>query len=177
MTLISRLWEKLRNKKYREEFVAAQARRAIPFQIRALMRAKGISQQQLAERSGLTQGVISRAANPAYGKMTLNTVIRVAAGLDVAFIGVFVPFSRLTDFFDRMDETTLGDVATFTEEDERITSGNVAGIATSNRASFMLLPPTGIDARIAEVSRPRMVKATLNTGASLDGEMRTAYGQ
>lgn len=58
MTWISNQWKKLRDKKYREEFVATQARRAIPFQIRAMMKARGMSQQQLAERSGLTQGVI-----------------------------------------------------------------------------------------------------------------------
>jgi transcriptional regulator with XRE-family HTH domain len=120
MTLISRVWLKLRDKKYREEFVAAQARRAIPFQIRALMRKRQVSQQELAERSGLTQGVISRAANPAYGKLTLNTIIRVAAGLDVAFVGLFVPFSKLVDFYDRMSEERLANVLTFTEEDELI---------------------------------------------------------
>ena len=115
------LWEKLaRSKKYREEFVAAAARRAIPFQIRALMRAKGISQQDLAERAGLTQGVISRAANPTYGKLTLNTIIRVAAGLDVAFVGRFIPFSKLVGDFEGLSEKELGDVPTFEEESEVI---------------------------------------------------------
>ncbi len=117
MNWISARWKKLRDKKYREEFVAAQAKRAIPFQIRALMRKKGISQQQLAERSGLTQGVISRAANPTYGRLTLNTILRVAAGFDMAFIGIFVPFGKLESFFDRMSEEQLGNVLTFSEED------------------------------------------------------------
>jgi transcriptional regulator with XRE-family HTH domain len=119
---ISSRWRKLREKKYREEFVASQARRAIPFQIRALMRRRKISQQELADRSGLTQGVISRAANPAYGKLALNTIIRVAAGFDVAFIGVFVPFSKLVDFFDSLSEQRLGDVLSFVQEDERISA-------------------------------------------------------
>ncbi len=117
MKSTNRQWKKLRDKAYREEFVAAQARRAIPFQIRALMRKKKISQQELADRSGLTQGVISRAANPSYGKLTLNTIIRVAAGFDVAFVGMFVPFSKLVDVFDRMSDQHLGDVVTFAEED------------------------------------------------------------
>src|ERR1043166_1997273 len=104
MTWISARWKKLRDKTYRDEFVVAQAKRAIPFQIRAMMRARGISQEELAKRSGLTQGVISRAANPAYGKLTLNTILRVASGFDVAFIGLFVPYSRLESFFDRMNE-------------------------------------------------------------------------
>lgn len=124
MTSISRLWEKLREKKYREEFVAGHARRAIPFQIRAMLKHRKMSQQELAAKSGLTQGVISRAANPAYGKLALNTIIRVAAGFDVAFIGVFVPFSKLSDFYRRTSEAELGDVATFTEEDAHEGSGS-----------------------------------------------------
>jgi transcriptional regulator with XRE-family HTH domain len=115
-------WKKLRDKQYREEFVAAHARRAVPFQIRALMRKRNVSQQELAAKSGLTQGVISRAANPAYGKLTLNTIIRVAAGLDVAFVGAFVPFSKLLDHFDGLSEQELADVATFEEEDTDIVS-------------------------------------------------------
>lgn len=139
MTSISHQWRKLRDKKYREEFVAAQARRAIPYQIRALMKAKGISQQELADRSGLTQGVISRAANPAYGKLTLNTIIRIAAGFDVAFIGRFVPFSRLEDYFNELSESELGDVPTFEEEDAKLSlaaEAHTAPAAERGRAGF-----------------------------------------
>lgn len=123
-----KLWKELRSKRFREEFVANEVRRAIPFQIRAIMRKKGISQQELAERSGLTQGVISRAANPAYGKLTLNTIIRIAAGLDVAFIGRFVPFSRLDDEFHSLNERALSDVPSFDDEDRTITRPRVAQI-------------------------------------------------
>lgn len=155
MTLTSQ-WIKLRDKAYREEFVAAQARRAIPYQVRALMKAKKISQQELAERSGLTQGVISRAANPAYGKLTLNTIIRIAAGFDVAFIGRFVPFSKLEDYFDALSESELADVPTFDEEDAslsvtatdlRVPAGagalREAAIAPQKQGSpwFRLTPP------------------------------------
>jgi transcriptional regulator with XRE-family HTH domain len=113
------LWAKFRSKKYREEFVAAQVKRAIPFQIRALMKKKGMSQEKLAELSGLTQGVISRAANPNYGNLTLNTLVRIAAGFDMAFIGRFVPFSELGRYFVKLDEDSI-DVPTYTEEDEEI---------------------------------------------------------
>lgn len=111
------LWEKLRSSKaYREEIVAAQLKRGIPFQIRTMLNKAGISQEELAERSGLTQGVVSRAANPNYGNLTLNTIIRIAAGFDVAFMGRFVPFSELGDWFsDLTEEGVL--VASFVEED------------------------------------------------------------
>src|SRR5262252_6248269 len=96
-----RLWSKFaKSKRYRDHFVAAQAKRAIPFQIRAMMKKRGLSQEDLAQRSGLDQGVISRAANPNYGNLTLNTIVRIANGFDVAYIGVYVPFSEFTRWFE-----------------------------------------------------------------------------
>lgn len=117
MKSTSGLWAKLREKTFREEFVATIARRVIPLQIAALMRARRMNQTKLAAASGLTQGVISRAADPNYGNLTINTIIRIAAGFDVAFLGVFVPFSKLQRFYDSMSEADLGHVSTFEEED------------------------------------------------------------
>lgn len=100
MSEFDSLWKKLRkSKKYRESFVAAQVKRGIPFQIRRLMKQEKLSQAELAARSGLTQGVVSRAADPEYGNLTLNTVIRIAAGFDMAFLCRFVPFSELGHWF------------------------------------------------------------------------------
>lgn len=123
MNTFKRLWEKLvaGGKRYREQFVAAQAKRTIPFQIRALMKKQKLSQQQLAERSGLSQGVISRAANPAYGNLSLNTLIRIAAGFDVAFVGRFVPFSELGRWLDNLNDESFA-VDSFEEEGKRVTS-------------------------------------------------------
>ncbi len=127
MNTFKQLWLKLaKSKKYREEFVASQVKRGIPFQIRTLMKQKGFSQEDLAGLSGLTQGVVSRAANPDYGNLTLNTVIRVAAGFDVAFIGRFVPFSELGRWFTSLSEES-GKIPTFEEEnsamERRVSSG------------------------------------------------------
>jgi transcriptional regulator with XRE-family HTH domain len=117
------LWKKLAKKKYREEFVAAQVKRGIPFQIRELMKRLGLSQEELAARSGLTQGVVSRAANLNYGNLTLNTIIRIAAGLDVGFVGKFVPFSELGDWFLNLSEHTAR-VKTFEDEDREMNVEN-----------------------------------------------------
>jgi transcriptional regulator with XRE-family HTH domain len=116
-------WRTLREKRYREAFVASQIKQAIPYQIRALMKAQGLTQAQLAERSGLSQGVISRAASPMYGNLSLNTVVRVAAGFDVAFVGRFVPFSEMTRWLDRLGESAH--VATFKAEDHASTGEKV----------------------------------------------------
>src|SRR5437773_9339741 len=108
MSAFKELWKKLEDKKYRTSFVANLVKRCIPFQIRAIMTKKELSQQLLAERSGLSQGVVSRAVDPNYGNLTLNTVIRVAGGLDVAFVGLFVPFSELGKWTVRMSDEAIG---------------------------------------------------------------------
>ncbi len=116
MNTFKTLWGKFsKNKAYREEFVAAQVKRGIPFQIRALIKHQGITQEVLAQRAGLKQGVVSRAANPEYGNLTLNTLIRIAAGFDVAFVGKFVPFSELGRWFTQLSEESAK-IKNFNEE-------------------------------------------------------------
>ena len=109
------LWKKLRNKKFRDAFVAAQFKRSIPFQITALRNKLELSQEELARAADLTQGVISRAENPNYGNLTFNTVLRIAAGLDVAVIMEFVPFSKLLEVFEKRSEDQVP--ITFEAED------------------------------------------------------------
>lgn len=115
-TIFEQIWRKLAaSKRYREQFVAAQAKRAIPFQLRALMKKKGLSQEKLADQSKLTQGVISRAADPNYGNLTINTIVKIANGLDVAYLGIFVPFSELAKWFSNFSEDSV-QVMSFEEE-------------------------------------------------------------
>lgn len=119
MNTFGELWGKLRaSKEYREGLVASQLKRGIPFQIRQLIKDSGLSQEQLADRAGISQGVVSRAANPNYGNLTLNTLIRMAAGFDVAFMGKFVPFSELGRWFVDLSEDAVH-VETFEQEDRK----------------------------------------------------------
>jgi transcriptional regulator with XRE-family HTH domain len=121
------LWGKLSaSKKYREEFVAAQVKRGIPFQIRQMLDAKEWNQSELAERANLTQGVISRVMNPNYGNLTLNTLIRVAAGFDVAFLGHFVPFSELDRWFSKLSD--VGQVLSFEDENTIVEKCGIAAL-------------------------------------------------
>jgi transcriptional regulator with XRE-family HTH domain len=119
VSTFSNRWKKLGRKKYREEFAAAQVKQSIPLQIRKLLKQHGMSQETLAEKAGLTQGVVSRAANPDYGNLTLNTLIRIAAGFDIAFIGKFVPFTELDRWFADLSEESLR-VKTYPEENKEI---------------------------------------------------------
>jgi transcriptional regulator with XRE-family HTH domain len=123
MIAFSAFWSKLRDKEYRQAFVSAEVKQALPFQIRALLQSKNLTQAELAQRAGLTQGAVSRAANPDYGNLSLNTLVRIAAGFDVAFVGRFVPYSELWRWLNHLHDETVS-VATFAEEDERLRLGS-----------------------------------------------------
>ncbi len=109
MNALYSLWEKLtRSKKYRESFAASVAKRMIPVQIRVLRKQRGWSQEELAKQSKISQGVISRAEDPDYGNLSINTLTRIASGFDCAFIAHFVPFSKLGNWYsDLTNEKTL----------------------------------------------------------------------
>ena len=119
MNALSRLWQKLSgSKEYRDAFVEAQAKRVIPMQIRVLLRQRGWSQAKLGQEAKLSQGVISRAQDPDYGNLTINTLVKIAAGFDVAFVGRFVSFRELGRLYDDLSEESL-EVPSFTEEREK----------------------------------------------------------
>lgn len=118
MSTISSLWKKFaKNKVYRRAYVGSYLKRSIPFQIASMRKARGWSQKKLAKAAGLTQGVISRAENPNYGNLTFNTILHIAAGLDVAFIGQFVPFSELAKRADALSEESA-EIPAFTKDVE-----------------------------------------------------------
>jgi transcriptional regulator with XRE-family HTH domain len=87
----------LRDKEYRDAFVAAQIDTGLPFQIRNSREARGWSQRELAERAGMTQEAVSRLESLSYGRFSLSTLKRLASAFDVALEVKFVPFSQLAD--------------------------------------------------------------------------------
>lgn len=116
MNALSSLWGKFsRSKEYRESFAASVAKRMIPLQIRVLRKQRGSewSQARLAKESKLTQGVISRAEDPDYGNMTVNTLVRIAGGFDCAFIGRFIPFSELGKWYANLSDEKALEVLSF----------------------------------------------------------------
>jgi transcriptional regulator with XRE-family HTH domain len=118
MTTFEDMWEKLPEKEYRGQYALSLLKRSVAFQIKTLRKKHCGSQAILAERSGLTQGVVSRAEDQDYGNLTLNTVGRIAGGLDMAFIGKFVPFSELVKFSLNLSEEQFWSIPTFNEENE-----------------------------------------------------------
>lgn len=129
------LWSKLRqSRSYRRAFLRAQFKRIIPFQIGGLRRDRGWSQEKLAEASNLTQGVISRAEDQDYGNLTVNTILSIADGFDVAFIGKFVPYGELEEWLDSLSNKIR--VPSFDEEDkQRLRKEIVFFSSDGNKAS------------------------------------------
>jgi hypothetical protein len=145
MNTFEDIWRKLaKSKKYREEFALSLLKRSVPFQVKILRKKHCGSQAVLAERAKLTQGVVSRAEDQDYGNLTFNTIGRIAAGLDMAFIGKFVPFSEFTKFSLNLSEEEFATIPTFEEEvnaaavttgptaaHEDLDNGNIVGSATA----------------------------------------------
>jgi len=110
------VWQKLSDKQYRDHYALSLLKRSVAFQIKTLRKKHCRTQAVLAEKSELKQGVISRAEDQEYGNLTFNTVGRIAAGLDMAFIGKFVPFSELIRFSGNLSEEEFKNILTFDEE-------------------------------------------------------------
>lgn len=108
MKAFSYIWNQVKkSKKFRESFVTSQFKKMVPFQIAVLRKKAGLSQEELAKACGLTQGVISRAEDPNYGNLTVNTILRIANGFNMGFKGEFVPISELIRWVDRLSEKSI----------------------------------------------------------------------
>ncbi len=101
MSLASKmkLLAKLKRKAYRDAYVEEHVRTSLPFQIRALREQRDWTQGALAEELKTTQTAVSRLENPEYGKLSLNSLYKLASAFDVALLVKFVPFSRLIEEF------------------------------------------------------------------------------
>ena len=117
MSSISKLWRKLRNKEYRDGYTEAQLSIEVPFQIRALRKACGWTQAQLAERCGIPQARISHIEQPGRDPLSLRTLYRLSSAFDVGLLVQFVPFSELVHREAAFDPKTFH-VPSF--EDDRL---------------------------------------------------------
>lgn len=79
----------------------------VPFQIRTMREERGWSQGRAGEALGKPQNVISRLESPAYGKLTLQTLLEIARGFDVGLLIKFVPFSRLVREYEDVSDVAL----------------------------------------------------------------------
>ena len=117
MNSISKIWNKLRNPEYRKAFVASQINIAIPFQLYALLKSRGWTQAQLAERAGMLQPRISAMLKPGKTRFNIETLRRLAEAFDCGLVVRFAPFSELVRWSEQFNPE-LFDVPSFSQEEE-----------------------------------------------------------
>jgi len=101
--MISKVWEKLKDPEYRKAFVSSQINIGIPFQIRALLRARGETQEWLADRAGMLQPRISGLMTPGKTRPNIETLRRIAQAFDCGLVVHFAPFSELVRWSEDFD--------------------------------------------------------------------------
>ena len=99
---LSRLVKFLK-KSYRDSYLQTAVPGSIAYQIRALREQAGLTQQQLAERVGTKQSVISRLEDSEYGRASVQTLLRIASALGVALLVRFVAYP---EFLLRMSDVS-----------------------------------------------------------------------
>jgi transcriptional regulator with XRE-family HTH domain len=142
-----RLIGKLKNREYRDSFVAEGVKNWIARQIRSLREQRKLSQGDLGDLCGKPQSAISRLEDPDYGQMSLQTLLEVASAFDVALSVKFVDYP--TFLRETKDASTANmSVASFNE------SAFSAGEA--NRISIVFPPvSTGVQQSL-ELQTPRI---------------------
>ena len=113
--MISKTIAKLRDSEYRKAYVSSQINIGISFQIRALMKSRGWTQESLAERTGMLQPRISAIQTPGKVRPNIETLRRLAEAFDCALVVRFVPYSELVLWSEQFDPDNFG-IPTFDEE-------------------------------------------------------------
>lgn len=124
LSSINALLKRLRRgKAERERFVESHVAKGIANQIRATRDKLGWSQEELAEKLGMTQNAISRLESTEYGRPTITTLKRLASAFDVGLVVRFVPFSEMVYWISGTSHSVQGlspaslAVPSFTEDD------------------------------------------------------------
>ena len=86
----------LEDKEYRDFYTETHLKKSVPFQMRTMRTERNWSQTFAAEEIlGKGQNALSRLESPAYGRLTLQTLLEIAKAYDVGLIVKFVPYSKL----------------------------------------------------------------------------------
>lgn len=134
MNTSSPLFKELDNKEYRDAYVASQINIGIPFQIRALRTSRGWNQETLAKHTGMTQPRISEIEKPGARRLNIETLLRVAAALDVALQVRFTTFGELIDWSESFDPENF-EIDSFKEEVDGFDTAEFQSSYTSSASS------------------------------------------
>jgi hypothetical protein len=101
-----RLAKKLRGKSYRDAYLGSRIRQFLAHQMRSFRGER--SQAEFGRIIAQSQSVISeRLESPAYGKWNLQTLLDIAAKLDVALIVQFVDWPTFVKFTHEITNETV----------------------------------------------------------------------
>ena len=84
------LAKELENKEFAQAFHEERRRLRIAYEIRQERQRRNLTQKQLAKLAGVTQQMISRIENADAPKVSLRTLVKVAAALDLE-VGLVQP--------------------------------------------------------------------------------------
>jgi transcriptional regulator with XRE-family HTH domain len=101
--MTSKIAEKLHDPEYRKAFVASEINIGLPFQVRALLKARGWTQGMLAEKADMLQPRISGLMSPGKTRPNIDTLRRLAEAFDCGLAVRFVPFSELAAWSEQFD--------------------------------------------------------------------------
>lgn len=102
------LLPRLKDKRYRDLFIASQINKLIPYQIRALRAARNnMTQEELAERAETTQSVISRIQNRGASNLNIKSLLKLASAFDVALVVRFEPIDKFIDWVDDLSPEVM----------------------------------------------------------------------
>ena len=101
-----RLLENLECKEFRDALVEADLANGILFQIRAMLEDRGWTQEELAEKAGTSQPVISKYLK-GYENFSIKTLLKLASAFDVSFTNRFERFSDLANRHLDVDRASL----------------------------------------------------------------------
>lgn len=149
---------KLRRKSYRDAYVRSHLIQGLAFQIREMRISRGLTQSELARRLELGgQSAVARLEDPSYGRMSLQTLLKVAAFFDVAFLARMIPYSRfLGEIRDISPRALIAD--SFEQED--------AAGAIENAPEFHLLPKIQTSSSTTFIIKSVSSAAHLGTSSS-----------
>ena len=169
INFFKQLVNKLRDKEYRDLFVAEQIYSRLPLKMHILRELRGWTQKQFGEKAGMAQAWVSKLEDPNYGKLTLSTLLKVASAHDVALVVDFVPFSKLL-----RDTVTLSpesfkvpsfdeDSFDFGEEDVAVTTEQLA-TPVAALISAPIREPQEFRIQTVEVSPGRTISFVVSPG-------------
>jgi transcriptional regulator with XRE-family HTH domain len=136
LTIRERLLAKFRSRKRRRTFAEQDLGSTVAAQIYALRQKHNkMTQEELAQRTEMSQARISVLENPNYRKVNVGTLQRIAAAFDVALIVRFVSFGEFLDWTVNGSQKTLAPLS-FDEEFSKRTEDNSAPFNSSKSVNF-----------------------------------------